>query len=66
MKQWAADYSLSGTIESSAKEKKGLNAVFLTAFKSIFQYRAMKEQQMWINIVKDWYTESNTLKETSL
>ena len=36
MKQWAADYSFSATIECSAKEKKGLNGVFLCAFKSVF------------------------------
>ena len=45
MKQWAADYSFSATIECSAKEKKGLNAVFLCAFKSVFAYRSMKEEE---------------------
>ena len=45
MKRWAKDYSFSATIECSAKEKKGLNAVFLCAFKSVFQYRAIKEDE---------------------
>ena len=45
MKQWAADYSFSATMECSAKEKKGLNAVFLCAFKSVFTYRQIKEEE---------------------
>ena len=42
MKQWASQYNFQGMVESSAKEKKGLNQVFLTAFKVVFQVRAVQ------------------------
>ena len=39
LKQWASQYNFQGTVECSAKDKKGLNQVFLTAFKVVFQVR---------------------------
>ena len=42
LKQWASQYNFQGTVECSAKDKKGLNQVFLTAFKVVFQVREVQ------------------------
>ena len=39
LKKWAAQYNFQAAVECSAKDRKGLNSVFLTAFKVVFQVR---------------------------
>ena len=39
LKSWCSQYNFQGFVECSAKDKKGLNQVFLTAFKVVFQVR---------------------------
>ena len=39
LKQWASQYNFQAAVECSAKDRKGLNQVFLSAFKTVFQVR---------------------------
>ena len=40
-KKWALDYNFQGYIECSAKEKKNLDDVFMTAYRSHFEYQQL-------------------------
>ena len=42
LKSWCSQYNFQGFVECSAKDKKGLNQVFLTAFKVVFQVREVQ------------------------
>ena len=39
LKQYASQYNFQAAVECSAKDRKGLNQVFLSAFKTVFQVR---------------------------
>ena len=39
LKQYASQYNFQAAVECSAKDRKGLNSVFLSAFKTVFQVR---------------------------